>query len=122
MGWRGVWEQRGLHLSAQISSSVLHRMCMVSVLVSGCVFQDGGRSHVQRETHKGHTHSLSLLPMLPSLLLPSLLSLPPVSQVFACVVGQRPSKAKFYVNDTNEVVELLAKLAGVGLPPRNVSF
>jgi trehalose 6-phosphate synthase/phosphatase len=42
--------------------------------------------------------------------------------VFACVVGQRPSKAKFYVNDTNEVVELLAKLAGVGLPPRNVSF
>jgi hypothetical protein len=43
-------------------------------------------------------------------------------QVFACVVGQRPSKAKFYVNDVNDVVELLAKLAGVGLPPRNVSF
>jgi uncharacterized membrane protein len=43
-------------------------------------------------------------------------------QVFACVVGQRPSKAKFYVNDTNEVLELLAKMAGVGLPPRNDSF
>lgn len=43
-------------------------------------------------------------------------------QVFACVVGQRPSKAKFYVNDVNEVVELLAKIAGVGLPPRNASF
>jgi trehalose 6-phosphate synthase/phosphatase len=43
-------------------------------------------------------------------------------QVFACVVGQRPSKAKFYVNDTNDVVELLAKLAGVTPPPRNVSF
>jgi hypothetical protein len=52
-----------------------------------------------------------------------LLLLAPIDlQVFACVVGQRPSKAKFYVNDTNEVVELLAKLAGVGLPPRNVSF
>jgi hypothetical protein len=38
------------------------------------------------------------------------------------VVGQRPSKAKFYVNDTNEVLELLAKMAGVGLPPRNDSF
>lgn len=43
-------------------------------------------------------------------------------QVFACVVGQRPSKAKFYVNDVNDVVELLAKIAGVGLPPRNASF
>lgn len=53
---------------------------------------------------------------------PLLLLLLPRVQVFACVVGQRPSKAKFYVNDTNEVVELLAKLAGVGLPPRNVSF
>jgi trehalose 6-phosphate synthase/phosphatase len=45
-----------------------------------------------------------------------------VRQVFACVVGQRPSKAKFYVNDTNDVVELLAKLAGVTPPPRNASF
>jgi trehalose 6-phosphate synthase/phosphatase len=62
---------------------------------------------------------LLLLLLLPPLLLPLFLSVP---QVFACVVGQRPSKAKFYVNDTNEVVELLAKLAGVGLPPRNVSF
>ncbi|WIA31619.1 hypothetical protein OEZ86_002503 [Tetradesmus obliquus] len=44
------------------------------------------------------------------------------AEVFACVVGQRPSKAKFYVNDTNEVLELLAKMAGVGLPPRNDSF
>ncbi|KAF6264985.1 trehalose-6-phosphate synthase/phosphatase [Scenedesmus sp. NREL 46B-D3] len=44
------------------------------------------------------------------------------AEVFACVVGQRPSKAKFYVNDTNEVVELLAKMAGVSLPPRNDSF
>jgi hypothetical protein len=37
-------------------------------------------------------------------------------------VGQRPSKAKFYVNEPNDVVDLLAKMAGVGLPPRNSSF
>lgn len=43
-------------------------------------------------------------------------------QVFACVVGQKPSKARFYVNDVNEVVELLAKMAGVPVPPRVDSF
>jgi hypothetical protein len=63
---------------------------------------------------------LLLLLLPPPLLL--LLLLPVNCQVFACVVGQRPSKAKFYVNDTNEVLELLAKMAGVGLPPRNDSF
>jgi trehalose 6-phosphate synthase/phosphatase len=41
--------------------------------------------------------------------------------VFACVVGQKPSKAKFYVNDVTEVLTLLAKMAGVALPPRNDS-
>lgn len=47
---------------------------------------------------------------------------PVMFQVFACVVGQKPSKAKFYVNDVNEVVELLAKMAGVPVPPRVDSF
>jgi trehalose 6-phosphate synthase/phosphatase len=45
-----------------------------------------------------------------------------VVQVYPCVVGQRPSKAPFYVNDTTEVLELLAKLAGTAPPPRNFSF
>eukprot|EP00879_Flechtneria_rotunda_P018573 GHRR01019489.1.p1 GENE.GHRR01019489.1~~GHRR01019489.1.p1 ORF type:complete len:531 (+),score=203.85 GHRR01019489.1:184-1776(+) len=44
------------------------------------------------------------------------------AEVFACVVGQKPSKAKFYVNDVNEVLDLLAKMGGVTLPPRNSSF
>jgi len=43
-------------------------------------------------------------------------------QVFACVVGQRPSKAMFYLNDVSEVVDLLGKMAGVALPPRADSF
>jgi trehalose 6-phosphate synthase/phosphatase len=34
-------------------------------------------------------------------------------QVFACTVGQKPSRAPFYVNDTLEVAALLSRLAGV---------
>jgi len=44
------------------------------------------------------------------------------AEVFACVVGQRPSKAPFYVDDTSEVLALLAKMAGIVPPPRNFSF
>ena len=32
-------------------------------------------------------------------------------QVFACTVGQKPSKAPFYMNDTAEVAGLLSRLA-----------
>lgn len=32
-------------------------------------------------------------------------------QVFACTVGQKPSRAPFYVNDTAEVTTLLDNLA-----------
>ena len=32
-------------------------------------------------------------------------------QVFACTVGQKPSKAPFYVNDTIEVASILSRLA-----------
>jgi hypothetical protein len=32
--------------------------------------------------------------------------------VFACVVGQKPSKASNYLNDTAEVLDLLSQLAG----------
>ncbi|KAK9815725.1 hypothetical protein WJX72_008591 [[Myrmecia] bisecta] len=33
------------------------------------------------------------------------------AEVFACTVGQKPSKAPFYVNDTAEVAAILARLA-----------
>lgn len=34
-----------------------------------------------------------------------------VPEVFACTVGQKPSKAKYYVNDTMEVLRLLEGIA-----------
>lgn len=34
--------------------------------------------------------------------------------VFACTVGQKPSKAPFYVNDPSDVMATLSKLAGAG--------
>ena len=33
------------------------------------------------------------------------------AQVFACTVGQKPSKAPFYVSDTAEVSSILSRLA-----------
>lgn len=33
------------------------------------------------------------------------------AEVFACTVGQKPSKAKFYVNDTDNVLSMFEKLA-----------
>jgi hypothetical protein len=36
---------------------------------------------------------------------------PARSQVFACTVGLRPSKAPFYVNDTEEVLGVLSCIA-----------
>ena len=33
------------------------------------------------------------------------------SSVFACTVGQKPSKAKYYLDDTNEVISTLRALA-----------
>ncbi|KAL0922302.1 hypothetical protein M5K25_006275 [Dendrobium thyrsiflorum] len=36
---------------------------------------------------------------------------PVVPEVFACTVGQKPSKAKYYVNDTMEVIWLLEGIA-----------
>ncbi len=49
-------------------------------------------------------------------------------QVFACTVGQKPSKAPFYVNDPAEVLSVLSKLAESGRPKQqpaahhNVTF
>ncbi|RYR21331.1 hypothetical protein Ahy_B03g066622 isoform F [Arachis hypogaea] len=33
------------------------------------------------------------------------------SSVFACTVGQKPSKAKYYLDDTTEVISMLESLA-----------
>lgn len=38
------------------------------------------------------------------------------SSVFACTVGQKPSKAKYYVDDTTEVINLLQFLAEASDP------
>ncbi|PKA53260.1 Alpha,alpha-trehalose-phosphate synthase [UDP-forming] 5 [Apostasia shenzhenica] len=38
-------------------------------------------------------------------------SLSPVAEVFACTVGQKPSKAKYYLEDSTEIVRMLQGLA-----------
>jgi trehalose 6-phosphate synthase/phosphatase len=40
----------------------------------------------------------------------------PRTSLFACTVGQKPSKAKFYVDDTFEVVTMLSTLADATEP------
>ncbi|XP_072995917.1 probable alpha,alpha-trehalose-phosphate synthase [UDP-forming] 9 [Typha latifolia] len=39
--------------------------------------------------------------------------LPVAPEVFACTVGQKPSKAKYYVDDTSEVIRLLEGIAAI---------
>ncbi|KAJ6426957.1 hypothetical protein OIU84_022538 [Salix udensis] len=38
-------------------------------------------------------------------------SLPPVAEVFACTVGRKPRKAKYYLDDTSEILRMLQGLA-----------
>lgn len=38
-------------------------------------------------------------------------SLSPVAEVFACTVGRKPSKAKYYLEDTSEIMRMLQGLA-----------
>lgn len=40
-------------------------------------------------------------------------SLSPEAEVFACTVGKKPSKAKYYLDDTAQIVRLLQGLASV---------
>jgi trehalose 6-phosphate synthase/phosphatase len=40
----------------------------------------------------------------------------PKSPLFACTVGQKPSKASFYLDDTDEVVTMLSSLADASKP------
>uniref|UniRef100_A0A7N0TGG8 alpha,alpha-trehalose-phosphate synthase (UDP-forming) n=1 Tax=Kalanchoe fedtschenkoi TaxID=63787 RepID=A0A7N0TGG8_KALFE len=39
--------------------------------------------------------------------------LSPTAEVFACTVGRKPSKAKYYVDDTTEIARLIQELAAV---------
>ncbi|KAF6169351.1 hypothetical protein GIB67_016521 [Kingdonia uniflora] len=53
----------------------------------------------------------------------SIPSLPKVPEIFACTVGQKPSKAKYYLDDSVEVIKMLQKLAAAlgTKKPRHVS-
>lgn len=49
-------------------------------------------------------------------------SLPSAPDIFACTVGQKPSKAKYYLEDTIDVVRLLQGLATASNPkPRHTA-
>lgn len=37
-------------------------------------------------------------------------------EIFACTVGRKPSKAKYYLDDTADVIKLLAGLANASDP------
>ncbi|KAH7569314.1 hypothetical protein ACOSP7_012688 [Xanthoceras sorbifolium] len=42
-------------------------------------------------------------------------SLPAIKEVFACTVGQKPSMAKYYLDDTSEVIKMLEGLAAAAV-------
>jgi trehalose 6-phosphate synthase/phosphatase len=43
-----------------------------------------------------------------------------IAEVFACTVGNKPSMAKYYLNDTDEVLQMLKALIETG-PSSNVA-
>ncbi|RRT45704.1 hypothetical protein B296_00050374 [Ensete ventricosum] len=47
---------------------------------------------------------------------------PSVPEVFACTVGQKPSMAKYYVEDTSEVIRLLQGIAAVSNQESRVTY
>ncbi|KAI4344365.1 hypothetical protein L6164_011599 [Bauhinia variegata] len=49
-------------------------------------------------------------------------NLPTIEQVFACTVGQKPSMAKYYLDDTTEVIKLLQGLATASGQPKTKDF
>jgi trehalose 6-phosphate synthase/phosphatase len=46
----------------------------------------------------------------------SLMNDAPSAEVFACIVGQKPSKAKYYLDDIVEVIKMLQGLASASDP------
>lgn len=49
-------------------------------------------------------------------------SLPAIAEVFACTVGQKPSMAKYYLDDTTEVINLLQGLAAESVHSKTASY
>ena len=49
-------------------------------------------------------------------------ALPTISQIVACTVGQKPSMAKYYLEDTSEVIKLLEGLATASAPSQSITF
>jgi len=47
-------------------------------------------------------------------------ALPTISKVFACTVGQKPSMAEYYLDDTSEVINLLEGLACPSAPSSSI--
>lgn len=44
-------------------------------------------------------------------------TLPENAELFACTVGQKPSMAKYYVDDTFQVIKMLQALSAASSPP-----
>ena len=44
-----------------------------------------------------------------------------ISKVFACTVGQKPSMAEYYLDDTSEVIKLLEGLATASAPSASIA-
>ena len=49
-------------------------------------------------------------------------SLPAIAEVFACAVGQKPSMANYYLDDTSDVIKMIQGLAGVSAQPKCTQF
>ncbi|XP_004309955.1 PREDICTED: probable alpha,alpha-trehalose-phosphate synthase [UDP-forming] 11 [Fragaria vesca subsp. vesca] len=47
-------------------------------------------------------------------------SMPAIAEVFACTVGQKPSMAKYYLDDTVDVIQLLQGVASASAQPKSV--
>ncbi|KAL2338586.1 hypothetical protein Fmac_013032 [Flemingia macrophylla] len=48
-------------------------------------------------------------------------ALPTISKMFACTVGLKPSMAKYYLEDSSEVIKLLEGLATAAPPPPSIT-
>lgn len=48
-------------------------------------------------------------------------SLSPVAEVFACTVGQKPSKAKYYLDDTTDILRMLQGLVSASEPAARIA-
>ena len=46
------------------------------------------------------------------------LSAQPSSEIFACTVGRKPSKAKYFLDEVSDVVKLLQGLANTSSSPK----